>query len=313
MKRSVVLAAVALSLPSLVVAQAQGRVKGLVRDTEGDPVAAATVIVTCPEIANYRRETTTDGDGVFSVLIVDGTKRYLFRVEASGYEPVERIEKPLIGGRTLEVRFTLATLQRAREQAQDRLLEQPGYKELQEGRKLLGVGKRAEAREKFAAAVALKPDLPPGWQQLGVVDLEDGLSAQALQEAQKCLELASAYAPCLALAANAARACGETALYGKYMAAYKLANPTDPAILFNDVVPLLNRGDYAGAEPLLKKILEVAPDFPDALYQMGVIGINKGVYPEALTYLEHFLSVAPEHRDAATAKGMVDWLKGQGQ
>lgn len=311
MRHVLLIGAAALLLPSLLLAQAQGRVKGIVHDSKGNPIADAKVIITCPEITNFRKELTTDKEGVFVTLIVDATQRYLFHVEAAGYQPVERVEKPLIGGQTLEIEFTLMTLKQAQEEAKQEMLEQPGYKELNEGRELLNDGKRAEAREKFAAAVAAKPDLQPAWQQLAFMDLQDGKSAEALKEAEKCLELAPNYAPCLAVAVNSAQATGNKELYEKYLAAYKLANPSDPAMMFNDVIPLLNQGDYAKAEPLLKDILNVDPDYPEALYQMGIIYVNKGDYPTAMKYLEHFVKVAPDDKDAGTAKGMIDWLKTQ--
>ena len=44
-------------------------------------------------------------------------------------------------------------------------------------------------------------------------------------------------------------------LIEKYESAYKLANPADPAVLYNEVVPLLNAGKLDEAKPRLEEIL----------------------------------------------------------
>lgn len=311
MRRMASIAVGLLLLPSLALAQSQGRVKGEVTDTAGKPIPGATVVVTCPEISSYRRDLTADDKGVFSLLIVDATKQYLFHVEAKGYQAVEQVNKPLIGGQTLTLKFELMSLQQAQQEAEKKAMNQPGFKEMEAGRTLLGEGKKAEARAQFAAAVAVKPDLYVAWQQLGLIDLEAGKAADALTEAERCLAGSPGYAPCLALAANAAQAKGDTAAYDKYIAEYKTANPTDPALLFNDVVPLLNQGKFDEAEPKLEAILAIDPDFADALYQLAIIKVNKADYAKAKELLEHFLKVAPTHKDAGTAQGMLEWLKTQ--
>jgi len=301
-----------LFVPSLLLAQAQGRVKGTVTDADGKPVADATVIITCPEITSYRKEMKTDENGVFATLIVDATKQYVFHIEKDGYQAVEQLRKPLIGGQTLEIDFTLMSMEQAREQAEQEALEQPGYKELGEGRDLLEAGKKEEARAKFQEAVRVKPDLHLGWQQLAVLDYDDGKFQESLTESERCLQASANFAPCLALAANSAQELGDKAKYEQYIAAYKLANPTDPAMLYNDVVPLLNAGKLDEAQPLLEEILEIDPDFADALYQLAIIHINKGEYKESKTLLDHFLKVAPQdHKDRGAAQGMADWLATQ--
>lgn len=312
MKHVRLIALAMLFVPSLLLAQAQGRVKGTVTDAEGKPVADATVIITCPSITTYRKEMKTDENGIFATLIVDGTKQYVFHIEKDGYQAVEQLHKPLIGGQTLEVEFELLSLQQAREQAEQEVKEQPGYKQLGEGRDLLEAGKTAEARAKFAEAVRIKPDLHLGWQQLAVLDFDAGKHAEALQEAERCLQASPNFAPCLAVAANSAQETGDKAKYEQYISAYKLANPTDPAMLYNDVVPLLNAGKLDEAQPLLEGILEIDPDFADALYQLAIIHINKGEYKESKELLDHFLEVAPEdHKDRGAAQGMAEWLATQ--
>jgi len=107
MKLTRLFATACLLLPSLLMAQAQGRIKGTVVDTTGKAIPEAKIVMTCPEIANYHRELKTDDKGTFATLVVDATRKYMFHVEAPGFQPVEQEYKPLIGGQTLEIGFTL--------------------------------------------------------------------------------------------------------------------------------------------------------------------------------------------------------------
>ncbi|MFZ5786554.1 MAG: carboxypeptidase regulatory-like domain-containing protein, partial [Acidobacteriota bacterium] len=267
----VLVAGCLLFLPALAFGQAQGRVKGEVTDQKGNPIEGAKIVITCPDISSYKKEVTTDKKGVFSTLIVDATKQYLFHVEAPGFQGVERIHKPLIGGQTLEIEFRLNTVKEAQAAA-----EPPGITALREGRDLIDAGKKVEARAKFEEAVTADAKLHLGWLELSLIDFEAGSHEKALTEAQKCLEANPDYAACLAAAANAARGKGDEALFEQYMAAYKVANPSDPAVLYNEAVAHLNKNDDAKAKPLLEQALEADPGYPDALYQLGMVCLREG-------------------------------------
>jgi tetratricopeptide (TPR) repeat protein len=302
------LAALLVVVPSLLFAQAQGRVKGTVVDGEGKPVPNAKVVITCPEITTYKKEMTADKKGVFTTLIVDATKQYLFHVEAPGFQAIEQLNKPLIGGQTLEVTFTLKSVQQVEQESVQQALQQPGIKELREGRDLLDAGRKTEARAKFAEAVAIKPDLHLGWLELALLDIEAGKNDDALAEVDKCLAVSPSFAACLAAGANAAKAKGDTALFDKYMSAYKTANPTDPAVPYNEAVAYLNKGDDVKAKPLLEQALAADPTYPDALFQLGMVFLREGDSAKSRELLTKFLEVAPEHKEAASAREMLNYL-----
>ncbi len=297
-----------LLVPALLLAQAQGRIKGVVTDTSGKPIAGAKVIMTCPEISNFRKELITDEHGGFATLIVDATKQYLFHVEAPGYQPVEQMNKPKIGGQTLELSFALKSVQQLAAQAQQQALETPGVKELREGQEFLDAGKQAEARAKFAEAVKAKPDWYIAWLALGDVDQKMGKNDDALVAAEKCLSLKPEFPQCLALAMNATQAKGDKAAYEKYAERYKVANPSDPALYFNDAVAFLNKGDDASAKPLLEKALAADPKYADAMFQLGMVYFRMGDTAKAKEMLQKFLETAPNHKEAPTAKEMLKYM-----
>jgi Tfp pilus assembly protein PilF len=300
--------ALLLLLPSLVFAQAQGRIKGTITDTGGKPIPNAKVTITCAEISTYRKELTADKNGEFGVLFVDATKRYTFRVEANGYQGSETVHKPPIGGETLAVAFKLKSMSEAVAEQEQQALAQPGFKELGEAKELLDQGKRAEARVKLQAATVAKPDLYVAWHELGRLDYEDKKWADALANAEKCLALKPGDTPCLAVALNSAKELGNTELHTRYLEAYKLANPGDPGMMFNEAAAYLNKGDDASAKPILEKILDTEPEYADALFQLGMVYLRGGDNVKAKELLEKFLKVSPGHRDAPAATEMLKYL-----
>ncbi len=297
-----------LLVPALLLAQAQGRVIGTVTDTKGKPIAGAKIIVTCPEIKSFHKELATDSKGTFAILLVDATKRYVFHAEAPGFQAFERDEKPKIGGETLELTFALKSVQELEAEGAQKAMEEPGMKELREGKDLLDAGKKDEARAKFAEAVRFKPELYQGWMMMAKIDLDAGKAADALANAERCLQTASKDVTCLAIAMDAARLKGDKDAYARYEAQYKNANPTDPSIFYNEAVGHLNSNDDAGAKPLLEKTLEIDPNYPDALFQLGMIYVRSGDNAKAKELLQKFLQVAPTHKDAASAKEMLKYL-----
>lgn len=308
MKTTGLTVAFLLLAPSLLFAQAQGRLKGIVKNSQGQRVADAKVTITTPAITDFRKDVTTDKEGIFLALFVDATQQYLVHIEAPGYRPLEQWEKPPIGGATRTVEFTLTSVQEAQQEAQQKILESPGMKAFREGRALVDQGKTAEAYAKFQAAVLAQPDLYGAWFHMSNIDLEGGKTQQALDEAKKCLGLSSDYAPCLAVAANASKALGDTAAFAKYMEAYKAANPDDPAVLFNQAAAYLNKGDDAKAKPLLEQALESNPNYGNALFQLGMLYVRAGNNAKAKELLEKFIKVAPDSKDAPTAKEMLKYL-----
>lgn len=325
-----------LLVPSLLFAQAQGRIKGTVTDTKGTPIPNAKVIISCPEIANFHKELVANAKGEWATIVVDGTRRYLFHVEADGFQPVEALLKPRIAGETLEAPFTLQSIAAIEAMQQQKALEEPGIKQAREGQELSEAAdeaeaaakaardsgdkvlakekseeatkKLAEARAKFAEAVAAKPELHLAWLNMGNIDFKMGRNDDALKEAEKCLALKPDMPQCLGLALNAAQVKKDKVLIAKYSTAYAAANPADPTVFYNQAVEHLNKGDDAKARPLLEKALEANPKHADSLFQLGMVLFRSGDTAKAKELLQKLLEVAPNHPEAPTAKEMLKYM-----
>ena len=287
---------------------AQARLTGSVKDSAGKPIAGAVITITTDELKDFEKRIEVKNDGTFSTLLIDATRHYKFRVEAKGYQPQVKPFKVAAGSTENVFDFVLKSEEELRQQDQDKVLEQPGYKELNEANSLLQAGKKAEAESKLEEAVKVVPGLGQAWTVLAQLAAERGEQTKALERARKCLDLDNESVTCLAIAANSARALGDTAANQEYMARYQKLNPSDPAALFNQAAEQLNLKNDEQARPLLEKCLQADPTFAKCLFEYGMLLLRTGDMAGAKAQFQKYLEVAPQGEDAATAKETLKYL-----
>jgi tetratricopeptide (TPR) repeat protein len=306
--KSFITLVVVLAAAGLVFAGAQARIEGHVTDSKGNPVPNAEVTITSPGVSTFHKVISPDTDGVFKFLLLDATRHYLFHVEAPGFQPQERPFKVAAGSTDNVFEFTLNSIQEAAAQGTVNLLEQPGYKEMEEARRLYNAGDKEAALAKFKEAAAARPDLVPVLAAIAELNFVAGDYQAAIDGAEKCLEQDDESLECLAIAANAAQSLGDNDAYEGYMARYTGLNPEDPTILYNTAAEFLNKMDDDGARPLLEKCLEADPDFPQCNFEYGMLLLRTGDMEGAKSHLEKYLEVAPDGPDAATAQETIKYL-----
>jgi tetratricopeptide (TPR) repeat protein len=293
---------------SMAPASTQARVAGVVVDSSGAPIQGATITVTCPESASYKKVLESDARGQFKILLLDATKSYIFTTEAPGYAGDEQEIKVGVG--TMENEFTVQ-LQSQQESAaaeRDAIFEQPGYKEYKEGRELFNAGDLDGARVKYAEAVAAVADIAPAWAGLADIDYRNEDYSSAMDNAKACLEYDDESAKCLAIAANSAKQLGDAEAEALFMHRYQELNPDDPTSLFNQAAEYLNALDDDKARPLLEQCLEIDPDFPACLFEYGMVLLRAGDLEGAKAQLNKYLEVAPDGKDAVAASETVKYL-----
>jgi tetratricopeptide (TPR) repeat protein len=289
-------------------AAASSRIAGRVVSSSGEPLREAVITIRSDQISGFEKVVKVKKDASFSILLLDGTKTYIFLVEAAGYVPHQQSIKVAAGSTDNFFTFTLTT--EAAMQAQERadILEQPGYKEMEAGRLLLEEGKIAEAEVQLQAAVEALPDLLPAWTALAEIAYERKDHAAALERARTCLELDDESSRCLAIAVNSSQRLGDDAGREAYMARYQALNPEDPSALFNQAAEHLNKMDDEAARPLLEQCLQADPDFPKCLFEYGMLLLRSGDMEGSKAQLQHYLEVAPDGEDAATAQETIKYL-----
>ncbi len=300
-----------LAATGVVFAIAQARVRGTVTDSQGNPIPDAVITITgdpAHEFINFNKVVTVDKKGTFRALILDATQHYVFHVKAEGYQPQERPFKVDAGSMDNEFDFKLLSIAEATAAGQIELIQQPGYKELEEARGLYKAGDTEGALAKFKEAVAAKPDLVPALSGLAELSYDAGDMEGALAAARMCLEQDDESVQCLAIAANTSQVLGDTEAHAAYMAQYQDLNPEDPTILFNQAAAFLNKMDDDGARPLLEKCLDADPDFPECNFEYGMLLLRTGDMEGAKTHLEKYIEVAPDGPDVVTAQETIKYL-----
>jgi tetratricopeptide (TPR) repeat protein len=303
----VVVVGLLISVPA-VHAGTQAKIEGRVTDVTGKPIAGAVVTITTSEMSSYKKTLATDEDGEFQALILDATRRYDFLVEAEGYRPETSEFKVGVGSTNNFFEFALQTAQQAAAAEDRKLLEQPGYKELREGKELLQAGDNEGARLKFEEAVAAKPDLLEALGRLAEMTYEAGDMERSLDLARRCLDGAPESLPCLAIAVNASGALGDETARSEYLARYHELNPDDPTLLFNQAAVLLNDLDDEGARPVLERCLAADPDFPECNFEYGMLLLRLGDMEGAKKHLQKYLEIAPDGPLATTAQETIKYL-----
>ena len=308
--KHMVFAIVILAATGLVFAIAQARVQGTVTDSQGNPSPDAVITITgdpAQDFINFNKVVAVDKKGTFRALILDATQHYVFHVKAEGYQPQERPFKVQAGSMDNEFDFQLLSIAEASAAGQIELVKQPGYRELEEARGLYQAGDTEGALAKFKEAVAAKPDLLPALSGLAELNYDTGDMEGALAAARMCLEQDDESVQCLAIAANASQALGDTEAHAGYMATYETLNPEDPTIL-NQAAAFLNKMDDDGARPLLEKCLDADPDFPECNFEYGMLLLRTGDMEGAKTHLEKYIDVAPDGPDVVTAQETIKYL-----
>lgn len=286
----------------------QARIAGVILDTAGNPIPTAKITYTTDELTSFEKSIGVKEDGSFKTLILDATRVYIFHVSAPGYVGYDQEFKVSIGTTDNHFEFVLKTTVEANVQLVQKLSEQPGYKELEEGRKLMDAGQMDQAKALFEQALEAVPDLLPAMENLAQLQYETEDTKGALETAKRCLEEDEESLTCLAIAANASGDLGDSEAHDHFMALYQEFNPEDPTSLFNQAVVFLNAMDDEKAKPLLEQCLDADPEYPKCLFEYGMVLLRGGDTDGAKAQFEKYLEVAPDGEDATTATETVKYL-----
>jgi tetratricopeptide (TPR) repeat protein len=297
-----------LGVATVAHAGTQAKIEGRVTDVAGQPIAGAKLTITTAELTTYERTVETDDDGEFQTLILDATRTYEMLVEADGFQPQKRQFKVGAGSTDSFFGFALLTMAQASGAEDLKQREQPGFKELYEGRELLSSGNTEAALAKFKEAVAAKPDLLEAIARIAELTYEAGDFPGALDAAKKCLDQEPEAKQCLAIAINSAGELGDEQTRAEYLARYQQANPDDPTLLFNEAAEFLNNLDDEKARPLLERCLAANPEFPECNFEYGMLLLRSGDMEGAKKHLQKYLEIAPDGPLAPTAEETIKYL-----
>jgi Tfp pilus assembly protein PilF len=83
------------------------------------------------------------------------------------------------------------------------------------------------------------------------------------------------------------------------------ADPNNPQLPYKCALLLRERGDWAEAEPMLHRAIELHPQFDDAHIELAALKADHGRPDEAALILEQVIDRDPDGRQARAALGKV--------
>lgn len=304
----------AFGLASVLVAGAQGRLKGKVTDSSGKPIEGATITVTTRSLRTLKLTLQSDKKGEWGTILNDATMPYHVRIEKEGFAPAQ-FDKKVPVGDVGEVNAKLLTPAEAGAAAAGSAVPAPPSRTEQaalifnEGVDLLSAGNKAGAEAKFLEAVGKNPDLPQGWHALTTLAYEKKDWAKTLEYGQKATDLDPTLGQLYGLMATAATESGDKKAAQEYQAKFEEANPDSAETLYNKGIDFYNKKKIKDAEGMLLKAVEAKPDFALAHFWLGMASFNLNKKAAAKEHFEKYLELDPNGSEASTAKEMLPLLK----
>lgn len=288
--------------------QALSRVWGYVLDSSGKPIEDVKIVVTCPEIGDYKKETSTNKKGMYEISVTDGTKVYTFLLKKDGYLEFKENVKPKIMT-SIQKDFTLKTKEEVeKELYQKEIEENPHIAEFEEGRKFLEKKDYEKARLHMEKALSIKPDYYKAMVILAAIDEQEGKLDKAIEKAEKALVSSEDAPMALKVLISAYTKKGNKEKVAEYQRKLTELEPESPEALFNKAAEFLNAKNDKDAKPLLEKIISLKHDFANAYYELGFIYIREGNMEKAKETLNEFLKLEPQGSRADIVKETLKWL-----
>lgn len=307
MKKLMLVLMLLLVVPSLALGQewrGQGRIAGKVTDESGAPIEGVIVKATLPSSSNRGpAPVKTNAKGDWSIGGITGGL-WAIDFDRDGYEPVSKsiqiselnrlpattlVMKKIVvvvdPNDVIKERLTEAAGMMMRKEFTEALTiyealakEYPTVKQFKPliARAQYGAGKTADAITTLKAAVADDPAAIEIQVLLGTLLIETGQMAEGQQ----------------------------------VMAAIDASKVTDPTVLLNIGIDLINNKKQADAIAWFDKAITVFPNDPSAYYYRGISHLSLGRSAEAKADLQKFISIAPPTApEMDSAKKILETIK----
>ena len=303
------LIAILFAVSGLALAGPQARIVGKVTDGKGAPLEGVTVSITTEMLGKFKVVLTTDKEGKWGTILNDSTFTYDYLFEKKGYLSVSKMKFKVPIASTGELDIELLT--------QDQAVQKGVVKEVVDPYTLAfnGAVEKFQAGDLDGAIEGAKKAIELGPAKSGAYDMATKVATAkkdwdlVILWGEKALSLeadnASMYGPLM----EAYKAKGDKVKAAEYEKLFVSANPDKPEILYNQAVDLYNKGKFKEAEPILRKILEGAPEYANAHFLLGMSCVNLNKIPDMTKHLGEYLRLEPNGKEAATAKEMIEAFK----
>ena len=289
-----------------------GRVKGVVNNESGQPIAGAAVTLTWTDASESStskgpKTRLTDKKGRWSFIgLIDGI--WTVAVEADGYIPFE--DQTTIYAQGAEtLRLEMKPIPQEQIEA-ERL--QAVNETLQRGNELAEAGDHQGARGEYARAL---PELdaerqPDVLAAIANTYIQEGDLDSGVAELERALALDEGHAYSLRLMVAVLASQGRDDEAEQYLERLPDESSLDTNTKLNLGIMRYNEGELDEAREIFDEVIAAAPERADAYYYSGLVHLNQEKHALATERLRKYVELAPEGSHAAEARDFLEYLEG---
>lgn len=282
-----------------------GRVGGKVLDEEtGKPIEGVTVKAMLPRSDNRGPESKSNSKGDWAIGgVASGSWNIDFIKD--GYE-TRSLSVPISeggGGRPMEIR-----LKRKAPPVED--ANAVIKADLTRAAELMNEKKFAEARAIYEGLSAKYPEVKQFRPLIARAYYGEGNKVSAIEQLQKASAEDADNIEVRILLGSILMEEGKADEAREVLASVDASKVTDPAVLINAGIALINEKKHAEAVPWFDKAIAAFPQHADGYYYRGIANVTLGKVVEAKADLEKYVSIAPKDApELETAKKILASLK----
>ena len=277
-----------------------GRVTGMITDLEGNPIPGARIVATT-EGSGHEIETTSDAEGEFAMMGFRGGG-WVFTVTAEGYVP--QADKLSVKGISKNPPITIKLQKLKRGAARsDRSSEL-----LTEANELYRQESYDEALAMYLEILEEDPGLYQMHTNVGNVYKRQGKLDEALAEYQIVLDEDPLHVMSLVNAGDTLAKQGKFEEATPYFEQAVELSPEDETLPYNVAELCFNNGNTEKAIEFYQKAAAVKPDWAEPYLKIGFAYLNLGKLDEAAVELKKVIELAPDSPEAQQAQGVLDQL-----
>ncbi len=294
-------------LPTLLWAQAgrgKGRVRGTVKDEEGNPIVGAKIVADTDRY-ELKFEAESDQNGRWAIMGM-GVAQWRFTASKEGYIPAMlnlnvstvRSNPPLD---FVLKKATTAEILGGKEETRQLILQ---------AEQNFNSGKYNEALQAYQQVLAENPSIYQLHVNVGSCYLELGEYDKAIAEYEAFLEQEPDYSPVLSKLGETYVRKGDFDQAVGYFQKVIEHSPDEHTTYYNIAEIYFDSGDVDKAIEYYQKALEVKPDWGKGHLKLGYAYLNKGDNEQAVLHFEKFLELEPDSPDAPLVKELISRIKG---
>lgn len=297
-------------LVSISEAGVRGNVRGVVKDSQGNPIAGVKITIQSNRVANEIYEITTDEDGRFSYV---GLKPYTYKITFTkeGYQTYIEPEYKIRAGKWVEMQVSLLTIEEVKEQQFDDLPpEQKASRRFNEALDAYESSDFDTAVKLFDEAIGYNPNLLRAHELKGIIyytKKDDIDKAKAAFEAAIVADAsaATAYEYLGAIAKKADDEAKAVEYWSKY---FELGG--DSGIVAENLgVIYMMKNDFDAARKVLERGIEGDSEYAPLYKKAGDVCMRVSDFDAALDHYKKYLELQPDAPEKATVTALIDALE----